>query len=158
MEIMRRNFLGGLAGWLVVPLLPTVDPPKVVEPWAVGPDGLEKWKRAPRTPRLALEGSGLLASGHPSGCPAGRLFAMRRSPVPLPLRFSEPKIASLVSAVENNRTLEFLYHGGSTPGESRRVSPGLVFESEGFPGLYLSGYCHQRRAERVFRVELIELS
>lgn len=64
----------------------------------------------------------------------------------------EPKILSLLSATENRRDLTFCY-----PGEPRRVSLGLVFQAEGLPGIYVSGYCHTHRAERVFRSELIEL-
>lgn len=90
---------------------------------------MEKWKHARRVP-TRLEG--------------GR---------PLP-----PTIALLLSATENNHELEFLYPAGSNPGRLRRVAPGLVFKSDGFPGCYLSGYCPTRRAERVFRVEAIELS
>jgi len=70
----------------------------------------------------------------------------------------EPLISTLISATENNRTLDLIYHGGSTHDLPRQVTPRLIFQAEDFPGTYLSGYCHTRHAERVFRVELIKLS
>ena len=71
---------------------------------------------------------------------------------------ADTTLCRLVSAVENARAMDIVYYGGSTPGARRRISPGLCFRVQGFNGIYLSGYCHLRNAERVFRVDLIELT
>jgi len=81
--------------------------------------------------------------------------AVARRPV---REHGEGKIARLIAAQEIGRAVSFRYLGGADPGETRRVSPGLVFQCEEFPGTYLSGFCHTRQAERVFRVELIRLN
>ncbi len=64
----------------------------------------------------------------------------------------DPQIRALAAAVRSNRRIRFRYLGGSTPGAGREVSPGFLFTAEGFPGVYFSGYCHLRRAERTFLV------
>lgn len=69
---------------------------------------------------------------------------------------AEPLTRSLATAVRAGRRVRFRYHGGSTPGAPRDVSPGLLFTVEGFTGLYLSGYCHTRRAERTFLAARME--
>ena len=64
----------------------------------------------------------------------------------------DPQVRALAAAARSNRRIRFRYYGGSTPGIEREVSPGLLFTAEGFPGVYFSGYCHLRRAERTFLV------
>lgn len=68
-----------------------------------------------------------------------------------------PTAQRLILAVQRHEMLALRYWGGSTPGVARRVSPGLVFQAGGCGPLYVSGYCHLRRQERVFRVERVEL-
>jgi hypothetical protein len=65
---------------------------------------------------------------------------------------NDPQVHLLAAAVRSNQRIRFSYLGGSTPGAGREISPGLLFSAEGFPGVYLSGYCHARRAERTFLV------
>jgi predicted DNA-binding transcriptional regulator YafY len=64
----------------------------------------------------------------------------------------DPQVRSLAVAVRSNQRIRFRYLGGSTPGAAREVSPGFLFTAEGFAGVYFSGYCHTRRAERTFLV------
>lgn len=64
----------------------------------------------------------------------------------------------LLAAMESGRPVSFRYWSGSNPGELRRVSPGWLFESDGFPNAYLSGFCHQRQAERVFQLGSMEFT
>jgi len=68
-----------------------------------------------------------------------------------------PTAQRLIVAVRQQELLTLRYWGGSTPGAPRCVSPRLVFQAGGCGPLYVSGYCHLRRAERVFRVERVEL-
>lgn len=68
-----------------------------------------------------------------------------------------PTAQRLIVAAGRQEMLPLRYWGGSTPGAERKVSPTLVFQIGGYGPLYLCGYCHVRRAERVFRVERVEL-
>jgi predicted DNA-binding transcriptional regulator YafY len=68
-----------------------------------------------------------------------------------------PTAQRLIVAAGQQEMLTLRYWGGSTPGAERKVSPTLVFQVGGYGPLYLCGYCHVRRAERVFRVERVEL-
>lgn len=68
-----------------------------------------------------------------------------------------PTAQRLIVAARQQELLTLRYWGGSTPGVARCVLPRLVFQAGGCGPLYVSGYCHLRRAERVFRVERMEL-
>ncbi len=69
-----------------------------------------------------------------------------------------PTAQRLILAALRHEMLTFRYWGGSTPGADRSVSLGLVFQAGGYGPLYVTGYCHLRREERVFRVDRLELS
>jgi len=69
-----------------------------------------------------------------------------------------PTAQRLIVAALRHEMLTLRYWGGSTPGATRRVSPGLVFQAGGYGPLYVSGYCHLRRQERVFRVDRVEFT
>jgi len=76
----------------------------------------------------------------------------------VPLRESvHPTAQRLIVAAQRHEMLSLRYWGGSTPGATRNVSPGLVFQAGGCGPLFFSGYCHLRREERVFRVARVEL-
>jgi hypothetical protein len=64
----------------------------------------------------------------------------------------DPQVHACLVAMRSSQRVRFRYLGGSTPGAGREVSPGLLFTAEGFPGVYFSGYCHTRCAERTFLV------
>lgn len=68
-----------------------------------------------------------------------------------------PTAQRLILAALCHEMLTFRYWGGSTPGADRSVSLGLVFQAGGYGPLYVTGYCHLRREERVFRVDRLEL-
>ena len=68
-----------------------------------------------------------------------------------------PTAQRLIIAAQRQEILTLRYWGGSTPGVARQVSPDLVFQLGGYGPLYVAGYCHLRRQERVFRVERVEL-
>lgn len=68
-----------------------------------------------------------------------------------------PTAQRLILAAQRGEMLPLRYWGGSTPGRERCLSPRLVFQLDGSGPLYVAGYCHQRRAERVFNVGRVEL-
>jgi hypothetical protein len=69
-----------------------------------------------------------------------------------------PTAQRLILAALRNEMLSLRYWGGRTPGQERHISPGVVFQLSGRGPLYVAGYCHLRRAERVFRVDRVEIS
>lgn len=71
-----------------------------------------------------------------------RWRAAARQPI---MESSARELRPLLSAVRLNRPVRFRYFGGSPCGIEREVMPGLLFTVDGFPGAYLSGYCHGRR-------------
>ena len=64
----------------------------------------------------------------------------------------------LILAALRSEMLSLRYWGGSTPGRERDISPAVVFQLNGRGPLYVAGYCHLRRAERVFRVDHVEIA
>src|SRR5262245_36142272 len=69
-----------------------------------------------------------------------------------------PTAQRLILAALRHEMLPLRYWGGSTPGRERNISPGVVFQLSGRGPLYVAGYCHLRRAERVFRVDRVEIA
>lgn len=73
-----------------------------------------------------------------------------------PLARSEAPMAdALCHAAAWRRDVTILYEGGSMPGGGRTISPLGVFMVTGYEGTYVHALCHQRDAERTFRVERI---
>ena len=71
-----------------------------------------------------------------------------------PIFYSEdPILWRVLEGMWEQRSLEFLYLGGSTPGEFRKVRPTIVFKKKGFNAVYFSGWCGVRGAERTFRID-----
>ena len=70
-------------------------------------------------------------------------------------RSDDPMTDALCHAAEWRRNVTTLYKGGSQPGGSRAISPLGVFMVTGYEGTYVHALCHQRDAERTFRVERI---
>ena len=62
---------------------------------------------------------------------------------------------ALCHAAVWRRDVTILYEGGSQPGGGRTISPLGVFMVTGYEGTYVHAHCHQRDAERTFRVERI---
>jgi predicted DNA-binding transcriptional regulator YafY len=52
-------------------------------------------------------------------------------------------------------SVQFVYVGGSEPGMTRSVKVSLVFQHEPQGRVYVSGYCPEREANRVFCLDLI---
>lgn len=73
-----------------------------------------------------------------------------------PLTISDdPFACALIRAAAVRRDLWIVYEGGSSPGESRKISPLGVFTVEGYQGIYVEAFCHNRQDMRTFRVERI---
>lgn len=68
-----------------------------------------------------------------------------------------PTAQRLILAALRHEILRIRYLSGSTPGAERVISPTMVFQVGGCGPLYVSGYCHLRGEERVFRVDRLEL-
>jgi len=60
-----------------------------------------------------------------------------------------------IEAMLSGEPVEFIYVGGSKPGSPRKVSVSLVFQHEPAGRIYVSGYCTERSANRVFALDLI---
>jgi hypothetical protein len=96
-----------------------------------------------------------------AGCGAGihlpegaliQWLLMPRIPV---LASADPVVRCFIAAALARRKVEFIYFGGSTPGTRRLVSPGLVFRVAAIGPVYVSGFCHLRQEERVFRLDRV---
>lgn len=73
-----------------------------------------------------------------------------------PVFFSDdPHIWRMLVAAWQRDTVEFMYLGGSTPGEFREITPKHVFTVAGSRAIYVYGFCHERAAERIFRLDRI---
>ena len=76
-----------------------------------------------------------------------------------PVRESrDPIVVACLAAADEGRALALYYHGGSSAGRLRKVSPELVFQLPGHAGRYVAGYCHLRQAPRIFRIDRISLA
>jgi predicted DNA-binding transcriptional regulator YafY len=66
------------------------------------------------------------------------------------------KLATLfIEAMLTGESVEFIYIGGTTPGNLRTVKVSLVFQHEPKGRIYVSGFCLGRSAHRVFALDLI---
>ena len=60
-----------------------------------------------------------------------------------------------IEAMVTGEPVKFIYFGGSTPGATRSVKVFLVFQHDPEGRVYVSGYCPERSANRVFSLDLI---
>ena len=70
----------------------------------------------------------------------------------------------ILQAIRTNAAISILYHGGSSPGSPRVISPALVFTklrpTPANPATaphYVLAWCHHRQALRTFRLDRIEI-
>lgn len=103
-------------------------------------------------PRPSLPGA---CSTPPIDWPDPRLRAWLRQPRLPVLDSSHPQVRLFVWAMLERKPVEFIYLGGSTPGQKRTVSPGLVFKLDELGPVYVAGFCHARGEERVFRIDRV---
>jgi hypothetical protein len=73
-----------------------------------------------------------------------------------PILASDDPLARLfIQAMLMGEPVEFIYIGGSKPGSARKIHVSLVFQHELKGRIYVSGYCFERAAHRVFALDLI---
>ena len=79
-------------------------------------------------------------------------MALPRNPV---LASHDPLARMFIEGMLTGELVEFIYIGGSKPGSPRRVNVSLVFQHQPEGRIYVSGYCPERAANRVFALDLI---
>lgn len=64
----------------------------------------------------------------------------------------------LLSAKDNDEYIDIIYHGGSTPGQERKILPLKIYKKENFDTrLYLEAYCLKSKENRNFRLDKIQI-
>jgi len=114
---------------------------------------------APRLLRL-LEGRGLYACYHEESRGDGQFPDRRthfyRSPGSIPMKNGQTVPGLLDEYLRLQMALDILYHApGCARPEPRRITP-LLVEKRG-EQVYVTAYCHTRRAQRTFRLDRIEV-
>jgi hypothetical protein len=79
-------------------------------------------------------------------------LARPRNPV---MASNDPLANMFIEAMLANEPVEFIYVGGSKPGSPRRVNVSLVFRHEPNGRIYVAGYCPERKANRMFALDLV---
>ena len=69
----------------------------------------------------------------------------------------QPLARILKAAARNNHPMTFRYHGGSMPGAKLTVYLAEIFTVGCGDSLYVSGWCMNKVAHRIFRIDRIEL-
>ncbi len=87
--------------------------------------------------------------------PSERLFYWLTKPRNPVLASSDPLTLMFIQAWLTTEPVEFIYLGGSKPGSSRKIQVSLVFQHEEEGRIYVTGYCADRKANRVFAMDLI---
>jgi hypothetical protein len=80
-----------------------------------------------------------------------RWLAAPRIPI---LVSEEPLVTMCIQAMLKGEQIDLIYVGGSTPGASREINVSLVFQHMTDGGIYVAGYYHSRKANRIFRIDL----
>ncbi|MGD0816227.1 MAG: hypothetical protein ABSA83_21760 [Verrucomicrobiota bacterium] len=91
----------------------------------------------------------------PKPFPNEKLFywiARPRNPV---LACNDDLAKMFIEGMVTGEPVQFIYCGGSTPGATRSLKVSLVFQHEPGGRVYVSGYCPERAANRVFSLDLI---
>lgn len=58
-------------------------------------------------------------------------------------------VKRLLNAIANNEILEIIYHGGSTPGKARKITPSKLENNK------LRAYCHNSSVVKLFNINKI---
>ena len=98
----------------------------------------------------------LIKSGlHPKLFPSGKLFLWLPRPRHPVLACNDDLANMFIEAMLTGSPVKFIYTAGSKPGAARSVIVSLVFQHDPEGRLYVSGYCPERSANRVFALDLI---
>ncbi|HEY3861376.1 MAG TPA: hypothetical protein VGO59_05755 [Verrucomicrobiae bacterium] len=79
-------------------------------------------------------------------------IALPRNPM---LVSKDPLAGMFIKAMLTGQAARFIYIGGRTPGAPRTVNVSLVFQHEPHGRIYVSGFCQERRENRIFALDLI---
>jgi len=101
--------------------------------------------------RLALISSGL----DPKLVPSEKLFDWMLRPRNPVLASDDPLVNMFVEAMLTGEPVNFIYASGSEPGAARTLNVSLVFLHEPEGRIYVSGYCPERSAARIFALDSI---
>ena len=71
------------------------------------------------------------------------------------MEYNDDLATMFIEAMVTGEPVQFIYCGGSKPGTTRSVKVALVFQHEPKGRVYVSGYCPERSANRVFSLDLI---
>ena len=89
--------------------------------------------------------------------PVSQLLTLRRNFIRNPDdQYYNPTLFSLLRAIEKSESLLIIYDGGTTPGLVRDITPREVVKLKE-RGLYVEAYCHTRKEDRIFKLEIISL-
>ena len=100
-----------------------------------------------------LTGGWVAPKFDPKKLPTELLLRWRAAPR-FPVLFSDDPLVSIcLASIRMAQEIELIYIGGSTPGKPRRISVSLVFQTQTEGGIYVAGFCHDRKANRIFRVD-----
>ena len=69
---------------------------------------------------------------------------------------ANPTLYRLLRAIEKSESLPIIYDGGTPPGLVRDITPREVVKLKE-RGLYVEAYCHTRKEDRIFKLEIISL-
>jgi hypothetical protein len=86
----------------------------------------------------------------PQEFPSEKLFYWIARPRNLVLACNDDQANMFIQAMETGEAVQFVYLGESEPGRTRSVKVSLVFQHEPEGRVYVSGYCPERSANRVF--------
>ncbi len=87
--------------------------------------------------------------------PPERLFYWLTRPRNPVLASSDPLTLMFIQAWLTAEPVEFIYVGGSKPATPRKISVSLVFQHDPQSRIYIAGYCQERKANRIFALDLI---
>jgi len=105
--------------------------------------------------RTSSTGNLLRLGLDPKLIPSEKLFYWLVQPRHPVWASDDPLANMFIEAMLTGEPVEFIYVGGSKPGNPRRVNVSLVFQHEPQGRIYVSGYCPERSSNRVFALDLI---
>ncbi|MFD2159337.1 WYL domain-containing protein [Rubritalea tangerina] len=70
----------------------------------------------------------------------------------------DPTLSELIQAKQNDQSVAFYYFGGSSPRQLRKITVENIFRTRKSPHAYVSGFCHLRREQRIFRADKLALA
>ena len=73
---------------------------------------------------------------------------------PMAIHLDKEKLDLINSAMEDGRTLEIVYSGGSMRGRPRKIVPRIVYNRDGVA--YMTAHCMVSNSDKQFRLDRIQ--